>query len=514
MAMSTLADGKFFAPVALPDKVTIPDQRALIHFTNGVERLVIETRFTGEGTNFAWVIPLPSQPVVEEATTGLFPTLAHLFRPQIKHDVPRYYLLVLFLILIGCMGRFIAKSTRYALVIAFLVILAGLFLSGLPLGSKAGISSTASSGSVSILDRKLVGIFETTTISSCDPNALQAWLRGNGFAVPTNSEPVIESYVKEGWVFVAVNVRRDDPKLDTSTAHPLSFTFKTDKPVYPMRLTGVDNGPVRVELYVFGPRCARARNFKVQRCVKPDYPAIPTEGRAWTIRLPARPTIVHPLLRKWVAGAPVATKLTATLNHAQMREDVWLQWSAFKEKKNWLYSRKGALTVALNWAAGCAAIGMLAIWLGRSVFGKLTFKHFTVLAAVALLTSAILGCIIYLALPKTKVRLVRFPTLLAQEAMHALYMELNDATTGSLAETRKAARQVLEQPGEWVAFMEVAKRHGGTGWYNFILGNQIHEEDSPGNFILRESCGVVEFVAYDALGAEHVIGKLGPAGPN
>ena len=66
-----------------------------------------------------------------------------------------------------------------------------------------------SSQAVSILDRKLVGIFETTTITSHDAKALQAWLSENGFAVPTNAEPVIASYVKDGWVFVAMKVRRD-----------------------------------------------------------------------------------------------------------------------------------------------------------------------------------------------------------------------------------------------------------------------------------------------------------------
>src|ERR1019366_5711894 len=98
---AALADGMVIPTVAFPAKVTIPDQRALIHFTNDVERLVIETRFNGAGTNFAWVVPLPSQPVIEEATTGLFPTLQYLFRPEIVHEVPRYYfgiLLVLGLI--------------------------------------------------------------------------------------------------------------------------------------------------------------------------------------------------------------------------------------------------------------------------------------------------------------------------------------------------------------------------------------------------------------------------------
>ena len=43
-------------------KVEIPEQQALIHYSGGVERLVIETSFPGEGTNFAWVVPLPSTP--------------------------------------------------------------------------------------------------------------------------------------------------------------------------------------------------------------------------------------------------------------------------------------------------------------------------------------------------------------------------------------------------------------------------------------------------------------------
>ena len=98
LPLAALADGMVIPTIAYPAKITIPDQRALICFSNGTERLVIETRFTGAGTNFAWVVPLPSQPVIEEATTGLFPTLQYLFRPEIIHDVPRYYLGILALI--------------------------------------------------------------------------------------------------------------------------------------------------------------------------------------------------------------------------------------------------------------------------------------------------------------------------------------------------------------------------------------------------------------------------------
>ncbi|MCZ6785621.1 MAG: DUF2330 domain-containing protein [Planctomycetota bacterium] len=58
-------DGKVFSK-AVP-VVEIPDQRALIHWEDGRERLVIETSFRGEGTEFAWVVPLPALPEIEAA---------------------------------------------------------------------------------------------------------------------------------------------------------------------------------------------------------------------------------------------------------------------------------------------------------------------------------------------------------------------------------------------------------------------------------------------------------------
>lgn len=75
------ADGKVFTRVAIPAR--IPDQSALITFDGKTERLVIETNVEGEGSHFAWVIPLPAVPKIEEATTGLFPTLRVITRPRV-----------------------------------------------------------------------------------------------------------------------------------------------------------------------------------------------------------------------------------------------------------------------------------------------------------------------------------------------------------------------------------------------------------------------------------------------
>ncbi len=506
--LAALADGKMFrAPTALAANVTMPDQRALIHYSNGTERLVIETRFTGVGTNFAWVVPLPSQPVVEAASTGLFPTLQYLFQPSITHQVPGYYGWIFGAISLLLVLRQMVRSNSNAisvLLLAFvLFMLAALLLPALSKAkAKGGGTTEAVSPPVSILDRQLVGVFETTTIASRDPKALQTWLHENGFVVTTNSDPVIESYVREGWVFVAAKVRRDQAASQTSTPHPLSFTFKTEKPVYPMRLTGVDNGPLRVELYVFADQRALAPHFKVERCARPDYPAL---SRHYVYRPPEATLISHPLLRRWVDGSPVVTKLTATLSPEQMRQDVWLEWRGFREKKNHRFSRAGAATTALNWGAGVLAPGLILSYivaLGIRPGNPQFKKPIRLATAVSLATVGL----IYVMLPKIEVRLVRHP---GAATLNNQYDALSLVQGAPLEE----ARRVLANPTNSLAKKAWERYVQGDLWPNHYLGGQIREEDSPGNFILREQDGLMEYVTFDAEGGERVLQTWRPRPP-
>ena len=493
-----------FPPTAYPTSVTIPDQRALIHFTSGIERLVIETRFTGSGTNFAWVVPLPTQPAIEEATTGLFPTLQYLFQPRVIHTVPRYYIGILFLIAVVYLLRLGTKSVWNCFVIAIvllvIVILAAMLLPALSKARSLGMEGSVPDQSVSILERKLVGIFETTTIASRNPEALQGWLRENGYAVPTNSKPVIASYVKEDWVFVAGKLRRDKFDLETSTPHPLSFTFKTDRPVYPMRLTGVDNGPLSVELYVFGPSRAEASNFIVEDCTQPTYPTLEPES-PWQYYYrgrPETPMIVHPLLRQWVDGSPVATKLVARLSPAEMRQDVWLEWQPFVQWQSRLFSPAGAFTIALNWGIGALAAGLLALGFSKVIDKSVKPKLPSLATMLVAFFLAVTG-FVYASLPKTQVRLVRSPGSRMRQKSMELRQEVLDSQATNRAEVSAEIRRLLAQTTteEWL-----------NNWSNELLGGQIHEEDSPGNYVVRDKTNVLgavyfDLVWFDAVGGEH-----------
>jgi multisubunit Na+/H+ antiporter MnhB subunit len=482
LPVAALADGMVVPTVAFPAKVTVPDQRALICFSNGTERLVIETRFTGSGTNFAWVVPLPSQPVIEKATTGLFPTLQYLFRPQIIHDVPHYYVGILLAIgLVYLLWR-AAQSVWNAFVIAFvlglLFLLAALLLPALSAAKRKGMESVSSQQAVSILDRKIVGIFETTTITSRDAKALQTWLSENGYATPTNAEPVIADYVKDGWVFVATKVRRDKPDSETSTPHPLSFTFKSDKPVYPMRLTGVDNGPLMVELYVFSDVRTAAPHFKVESCT--------------------RPKIAHPLLHQWTDGSPVATKLTAKLSPSDMRNDVWLKQAPFVfEQRNRLFSRQGALTTALNWGAGLFAAGMVAACLLAFTSERYKTKLPRLVGIVVIASVAVAG-VSYLCLPKIEVKLMKghFYSYWREQQI-AFRLTWGDENWQTLAQARAGFQELISNPTN-------AANYGLKNWDNYFVGGQFRDEDSPGNYLLRETNNQLQLVFFNPDGGEEI----------
>lgn len=533
MTASCLADGCVIRATAVPVEVRIPDQRALIQFTNGVERLVIETRFTGAGTNFAWVIPLPSPPAIEEASTGLFPTLQCIFQPRVRHEIPPYFRLFLgilaggyllrfvrpgspitYLDVLACLGlglmicginsfgflvflfllyavggvRVRGESWLHVLSFFFVMLFFGAILFGAlsPALSLAG-GRTYPTPAVSILDRKMVGVFETTTISSRNPVALQAWLKANGFAAPANRNQAIASYVKDGWVFVAAKIRRDDPALQTATPHPLSFTFKTAKAVYPMRLTGIDNGPVQIDLYVFGPDRAKAPHFTVERCANPVYPKLPLHHGFESVSYsdfrprPESLQIAHPLLRKWVDGAPVATKLTATLSPEIMRDDVCIFWVPYSEKGTSRFSPQGACVYALNWGTGVIAASLLT----TVIFGpgsENRRKRPARFIGVAIASGAILTVIIYCLLPKIEVRIIPGRHMPFAENYWSLYAIHDRATTAT-------------------NLVEIRPFLADGGPENFLSGGLIHEEDSPGNYQVRQASNQVECVIYDASGA-------------
>ena len=429
--LPTIADGTVVPEIAYP-VITIPDQRALVRFENGIEQLVIETSFTGSGTNFAWIVPLPSVPEIEAAPIDLFARLQSATQPALVHDIARYYLVFLIAgvsfhlarravlnestlvedlplcfaaaILAGVAMK---SFTVAGVVLVFSVLLRSMqnkhalgavaffyltFLGGFmvfqtfPLFQTMGTleGPDGADSQVTVLGRKSVGVYDTATISAKNADALFAWLSDNGFASDRKFQPAIEKYIEENWVFVGAKVRRDSVALDKSSPTPLAFTFKTERPVYPLRLTGIGNPSCAIDLYVFGPSRAKLPHFKVELC---------EENKKRHVGAGFQP---------WAGNAPVLTRLAGDLNSSSMKEDAYFKWVPFSAKQKRLFSSSAALNIGLNIAAAMGALGWALISLSDGSWGFTeadSRRWYVILSGVALA----IGGVVFLLLPKTEI---------------------------------------------------------------------------------------------------------------
>jgi hypothetical protein len=190
--------------------------------------------------------------------------------------------------------------------------------------------------------------------------------------------------------------------------------------------------------------------------------------------------IAHPLLRKWVDGTAVATKMTANLTPDEMHNDVWISWASFSEKGTTRFSHQGAWFYALNWGIGSITACLLAaFFLGPR--GANSKKRVFRSVGLGIGFGIILTLAIYTLLPKTQVRLVRdFHPFFGNYSFLSEFGSLATSQEG-LADARDMLRCCDPE--------------------NYLVGGKIREEDSPGNYQLRQGSNRVECVIYDASGA-------------
>lgn len=522
------ADGKVFHASQTYARIPIPDQQALICFSNGVEHLIIETSFIARGTNFAWVVPVPSEPTVTASTRGLFPTLRALFRPTVKTEIsPEFGLVTLgfvlaylvlavrrtgrltlddataaFVAVLGCLGLAgglglilgpwlggvllleVRASRRGSGWASVLVVGLGIpFMVSLLLPALASAGAEPPKG-VTVTARQRAGIFETTTLHATDPQALQRWLQTNGFALPLQLGRAVSNYVRDGWFFVASKACVEAEGLNTNSLHPLAFSFRTPRPVYPLQLTGVDNDRCRVDLFVFGPSQASAPNFRTVRCesLAPEAADAdhPTARRPLQVR--------HSELRRWVGDLPVATQLTATLSAADMQEDAWLNWQPVREQGSAAYAKFTAFSLAANVAGSLLLLGLLAFtpaWRNPTRERTVTSRRRLSWAA-----ALVVGAVIYFSLPRVAVDV-------RQGGARWMHIQAD------VLENVFACQEY--RPGQDEALVLKQLKKDRRLAFNPYLGGAICFEDSPGNLAWQLRDGALEVCQHDSDGAPQVV---------
>ncbi len=200
-----------------------PDQIALLVHDEaaGREDLYLQVSFHGNAEEFAWIVPVPAVPELDEVGSRLFYECSDLTRP------------------IG--GR--KRGVDFGC------------------GSRYAVNSPGDS-EVEIIAEETVGIYETMTLGASDAGALvdslTAWgyLQGEGEGEAEVLE-AFQFYVDKGWFFVVMRI--DDAEVGEPGGDgywyggidPIRLSFASAQPVYPLRISALSAGyGSRLLLYV------------------------------------------------------------------------------------------------------------------------------------------------------------------------------------------------------------------------------------------------------------------------
>ncbi|MBC7851957.1 MAG: DUF2330 domain-containing protein [Pirellulaceae bacterium] len=166
------------------------------------EHFIRQASFKSDAADFAFLIPTPSEPELEESGNEAFPFLAKVTEPEI-HKVPRPSGGVS----CGC-G------------------------SGGPLAMKSDTTAE-----VTVLSEKKVAGFNAQVLEATSAAALVAWLKDHGYEFSPEVEAWLQPYVDQGWKITALKVAKEEGQQAEKQfgAAALRLSFKTDRPLFPYR---------------------------------------------------------------------------------------------------------------------------------------------------------------------------------------------------------------------------------------------------------------------------------------
>ena len=116
-----------------------------------------------------------------------------------------------------------------------------------------------SEGDVDVVASGEVGPYSFDVVRSADPDALVHWLRDNAYLVTEQMEPLIDVYVAEQFVFLAMRL---SPEYGVQDIEPVKVTYPSNAPMIPLRLTAVAANPnMAVMTWIFANARAVPTNY-------------------------------------------------------------------------------------------------------------------------------------------------------------------------------------------------------------------------------------------------------------
>lgn len=403
------ADGKFFAR-PLVEEPSIALQRGLIAWRDGVETLIVQSVVEGGGEEMGWIVPLPAPPTaIESCHPKTLERLAELATPLVRTSARRELTLALMLfvmalaVLIQTVRRPKESRSDWRLRLLFYAA-AGSFVLAL---TPTLASSSGRGAQVKVMQSVAAGAYDVDVIRGDSATAVEHWLTTNGFACPPAVRPTLDAYVAQHWCFAAAKVRR--PGNGAIEHHPLRFTFPAERAVYPMRLTGVNQSSVTLDLFVIGKQQAATGSLTpwLVQTFKKSTPRIfddyeVTAGRCFRAAVSWMPIGVSDVADLMWDGC-VLTRLHGTLRGRVLADDLAVGWQPAKSFVNKLHSTTSAAQFATAAGAVVLAGGLLlvAIRVRRGGWNARTVSCRGLIPVALLGAAASAGC--WLCIPAVKV---------------------------------------------------------------------------------------------------------------
>jgi hypothetical protein len=181
---------------------------------DATEDLILKITVEGDASKFAWVVPLPNAPETKRENAAIFRELYNYVE-----------------------DRKVETWNREAT------------------AQRLGKTTVKDKAAIDVISREEIGSYEVAVVRENAPGSLNAWLEANDYHTLNTGEDVIEFYRRKGYVFVCMKVNAGElAKGGPLDVHPLRFTFRTggrDGIYFPMRMTGLQEKPFSVNLYVF-----------------------------------------------------------------------------------------------------------------------------------------------------------------------------------------------------------------------------------------------------------------------
>jgi hypothetical protein len=210
LAGSLFADGGMI----VPDQYEIEEygQVGIIRFFEAREELAIATNFYSLSPDIAWVLPLPSEPVVDSVSVSLFRDLEYHCRPLYRSSN-------------GFSCAPVAGTREYG----------------------GGIDSSE----LREVSGGVIGDYIYQVLWAARADTLEQYLLNHGYSLPSGASAVFQHYLTQNWNYFVVARARDSIPYYQSRTLGIKLSFNTDSVVFPLYISRIGStADQEVVLYV------------------------------------------------------------------------------------------------------------------------------------------------------------------------------------------------------------------------------------------------------------------------